>query len=39
MKERTGFTIERDGKLYVRICYTDSLGKKRELMRRARERS
>lgn len=36
MKERTGFTIERDGKLYVRICYTDSLGKKRELMRRAK---
>lgn len=38
MKERTGFVIERDGRLYVRVCYTDSLGKKRELMRRAKDR-
>lgn len=26
------------GRLYVRIAYTDSLGKKRELMRRAQDR-
>jgi integrase len=39
MKERTGFITERNGNLYVRICYTDSLGKKRELMRRAKDQA
>jgi integrase len=37
MKERTGFIVEKDGRLYVRVCFTDSLGKKRELMRRAKD--
>jgi hypothetical protein len=36
--ERKGFIVERDGKLYVRIQWTDSLGKRRELMRRANDR-
>jgi integrase len=34
-KERKGWIVERKGKLYVRIQFTDSLGKPRELMRRA----
>jgi len=38
MKDRTGFIVERAGKLYVRVSYTDSLGKRRELMRRATDR-
>lgn len=37
-KERKGSIVERDGKFYVRVSYTDSLGKKRELMRRANDR-
>jgi len=37
-RERTGFIVERDGKLYVRVSYIDSLGKRRELMRRADDR-
>jgi hypothetical protein len=36
--DRTGFIIECDGRLYVRISYADSLGKRRELMRRAQDR-
>jgi hypothetical protein len=39
MKERKGFVVEKAGKLYVRIAYTDSLGRRRELMRRAKERA
>jgi hypothetical protein len=35
MRERKGFILEKAGKLYVRISYTDRLGKRRELMRRA----
>jgi hypothetical protein len=38
MKERTGFIVEKNGRLYVRIQYTDSLGKRRELIRRATDR-
>ena len=38
MKEKRGFIVKRDGKLYVRISYTDGLGKRRELMRRARDK-
>lgn len=38
MKERKGFIVERAGKLYVRVSYTDNLGKRRELMRRAQDR-
>jgi hypothetical protein len=38
MQERRVFIVERAGKLYVRVCYTDSLGKRRELMRRAKDR-
>jgi hypothetical protein len=38
MRERKGFIAEKGGKLYVRACYTDNLGKKRELMRRAQDR-
>jgi len=37
-KKRRGSVVERDGKLYVRINYTDQLGKRRELMRRALDR-
>jgi hypothetical protein len=37
-KERKGSIVERAGKLYVRINYTDSLGKRRELMRRAQNK-
>jgi integrase len=39
MKERTGFLVRRaGGQLYVRISFTDSLGKRRELMRRAKDK-
>jgi integrase len=37
-RERKGSIVERDGRLYVRIGFTDALGKKRELMRRATDR-
>jgi hypothetical protein len=37
-KQRKGSIVERAGKLYVRIDYTDQLGKRRELMRRAQNR-
>jgi hypothetical protein len=37
-RPRKGFIFEKVGKLYVRICYTDSLGKPRELMRRAKDK-
>jgi hypothetical protein len=39
MKDRKGYIIERAGKLYVRIQFTDNLGKRRELRRRAKDRS
>jgi integrase len=38
MAERKGFIVEKAGKLYVRVCYTDQLGQRRELMRRAKDR-
>jgi len=38
MPDRKGFIVEKAGKLYVRVCYTDQLGKRRELMRRAQNR-
>jgi integrase len=38
-KERTGSIVERDGRIYVRVSYTDAAGKKRELMRRAADRT
>jgi len=38
MKERKGCVVERAGKLYVRAAYTDGLGKRRELMRRAKDK-
>jgi hypothetical protein len=38
MNERKGFVVEKGGKLYVRVQWTDSLGKRRELMRRAQDR-
>jgi len=34
---KTGFIVEKSGKPYVRVCYTDSPGKKCELMRRAKD--
>jgi hypothetical protein len=37
-KDHKGFIVERDGKIYVRGHYTDGLGKRRELMRRADNR-
>jgi len=37
-KERKGCIVERAGKLYVRVAYTDQLGQRRELMRRARDK-
>jgi hypothetical protein len=37
-KERKGCIIERAGKLYVRVSYTDNVGKRRELMRRAQNK-
>jgi integrase len=37
-KDRRGWIVEREGKLYVRVSYTDNLGKERELMRRAKDR-
>jgi integrase len=39
MKDRKGYIVERVGKLYVRIQFTDNLGKRRELRRRAKDRS
>jgi integrase len=38
MKDRKGFIVRRAGKLYVRISFTDNLGKRRELMRRATDK-
>lgn len=38
-RERTGFTVKRNGKLYVRVGYTDSNGKSRELVRRAKDKA
>jgi integrase len=37
-RERKGCVIERSGRLYVRVQWTDSLGKRRELMRRAQNK-
>jgi hypothetical protein len=37
MKGGKGFIVERAGKLYVRVAYTDGLGKRHELMRRAKD--
>jgi hypothetical protein len=37
-KERKGSIVEKNGRLYVHVASTDSLGKRRELMRRARDR-
>src|SRR5215475_13577668 len=37
-KKRQGSIVKKAGKLYVRVAYTDSLGKRRELMRRAQNR-
>jgi hypothetical protein len=37
-KDRRGWIVEREGKLFVRVSYTDNLGKERELMRRARDK-
>lgn len=39
MKDRKGYIVERAGKLYVRVQYTDNLGKRRELKRRAKDRT
>lgn len=38
-RERTGFIVKRNGKIYARISYTDSEGKRHELMRRADDRA
>ncbi len=38
-KERKGSIVERNGKLYVRVGYTDSNGKSRGLMRRAKDQA
>ncbi|HSE30790.1 MAG TPA: site-specific integrase [Pyrinomonadaceae bacterium] len=38
-RERTGFIVERNGKIYVRVQYTDDSGVRRELMRRAGNRT
>jgi integrase len=37
-KQRKGCIVKRDGRLYVRVAYTDDLGKRRELMRRAQNK-
>ena len=37
-KERRGCIVEKNGRIYVRVQYTDQLGKRRELMRRAADR-
>jgi len=37
-KERKGCIVERAGRLYVRVAYTDQLGQRRELMRRAQNK-
>ena len=37
-KQRKGSVVERGGRLYVRVAYTDQLGQRRELMRRARDK-
>ena len=37
-KKRVGSIVKRAAKLYVRVSYTDSLGHRRELMRRARNK-
>jgi integrase len=34
-RERTGFIVKRDGKIYVRVQFTDASGKRKERMRRA----
>jgi len=37
-KKRQGSIVKKAGKLYVRVAYTDQLGRRRELMRRAQNR-
>jgi integrase len=37
-RERTGSIIKRDGKIYARLTYTDSAGKRHDLTRRAIDR-
>lgn len=37
-KERTGWIVKREGRIYVRLTYKDAAGKRRELMRRAEDR-
>ena len=37
-KQRKGSVVERGGRLYVRVAYTDDLGRRRELMRRAQNK-
>ncbi len=37
-KGRKGCIVERAGRLYVRVVYTDQLGLRRELMRRAQNK-
>jgi hypothetical protein len=38
-KDRAGFIVEIKGKLYARICYTDHVGNRKELKRRASDRT
>ena len=38
-RERTGFIVKRDGKIYVRVQFTDASGKRKERMRRAESMS
>lgn len=38
-RERKGFIIERDNRLYARVGYTDELGRRRDIIRRARTRT
>jgi len=37
-EHRKGSLVETAGKRYVRVAYTDNLGKRRELMRRAQDK-
>jgi integrase len=39
MRERTGSIVNRDGVLYARVSYMDEFGKRREITRKARDRS
>jgi hypothetical protein len=38
-RERKGYVVNRNGRLYVRVCYTDEQGDRHDIVRRAKNRT